>query len=178
MRIKRRRKCLHCKELFLPDPRNSSRQRYCSLPACRTVSKAASQRKWLSKPENRSYFLGPVNTKRVQQWRKRNPGYWRKRGEKQIALQDSLIRETTIHQEVTLHLRNNTLQDLLSAQPIVFLGLLAHLTGSPLQDDIATICRRLQQLGQDILSETFCPKGGQYDSQQNSCLSTQNPPDP
>ena len=53
-----RRKCRHCGRLFRPDPRNVRHQRYCSAPACRGASKAASQRRWLAKAENRNYFRG------------------------------------------------------------------------------------------------------------------------
>ena len=42
------------------------------------------------------------------------------------------------------------LQDLLNAQPIVLIGLISHLWGSALQDDIALILIRLIQLGLDI----------------------------
>lgn len=54
-----RKKCCHCKELFRPDPRNAKRQEYCRKPECRKASKVASQRRWLSKPENRDYFRSP-----------------------------------------------------------------------------------------------------------------------
>jgi len=54
-------------------------QRYCSKPACRAESKAQSQRRWQQRPENENYFRGPENRERVKDWRKRNPGYWRKK---------------------------------------------------------------------------------------------------
>ena len=44
----KRKKCCNCDELFIPDPRNTTRQRYCSKPECRKASKAASQRRWLA----------------------------------------------------------------------------------------------------------------------------------
>lgn len=171
MGIPRKRKCPHCKKLFRPDPRNGSRQKYCTLPECRKASKAASQKKWLEKPENHDYFRGPEHTERVRQWRRRHPGYWRnqqKRQKQQEPLQDPLIGETTEDQQDDSDFASHALQDLLLAQPTVFLGLLAQLGGSPLQDDIVAMGRRLQQLGQDILSQSFCPKGGRYDSQQSS----------
>ena len=62
----KRKKCRHCKSLFIADPRNRNRQKYCRLPECRKASKAASQRKWLAKPENRDYFKGPYQVQRVQ----------------------------------------------------------------------------------------------------------------
>lgn len=52
----RKRTCKHCKAFFDPAPRNIGRQHYCSQPPCRQASKAASQRRWLRKPQNRDYF--------------------------------------------------------------------------------------------------------------------------
>ena len=45
--------------------------------ACRRVSKAASQARWLGRPKNRDYFRGPENVARVQAWRAADPGYGR-----------------------------------------------------------------------------------------------------
>ena len=56
-----RRICKCCLKLFRPDPRNRHHQRYCSVPACRAASKAASQARWLAVAENQGYFRGPVN---------------------------------------------------------------------------------------------------------------------
>jgi len=44
------------------------------------------------------------------------------------------------------------LQEIITAQPAVLLGLIAHLIGTPLQDDIAPVVRRLLRLGQDIIA--------------------------
>jgi hypothetical protein len=73
-----RRKCKCCLELFRPDPRNRRHQRYCCAPRCRAASKAASQARWVAKPENQDYFRGPVHVARVRRWRSSNPGYWRR----------------------------------------------------------------------------------------------------
>lgn len=172
MRKSRKPKCAHCNQLFRPDLRNIKRQKYCSRPECRKASKAASQKKWLEKPENQDYFQGTDNTSRVQQWRNRHPGYWRKKHGQPEPLQDRLTPNSVEKQDITRQLPSHALQDLLSVQPLVFLGLLAQLGGSPLQDDIVTIGRRLQQLGQDILNQPFCCKGGQYENRQSSHLST------
>ena len=64
-----RRKCKCCLKIFRPDPRNRRHQSYCSAPTCKAASKAASQARWLAKPENQDYFRGPVNTARVKAWR-------------------------------------------------------------------------------------------------------------
>lgn len=176
MRLIRKRKCKHCQQLFYPDARNAKKQKYCSQPDCRKISKAASQRKWREKDENRDYFSGPDNVKRVRLWRRQNPGYWRKRQTSEDPLQDHSSLETTKGQDVTAQLTLNALQDLLSAQDVVFLGLLAQLSGSALQDDIVTCGRRLQQLGQDILTQPSCCKGGQHDNRQKAYLSPHDPP--
>ena len=46
----------------------------------------------------------------------------------------------------------NAQQDALRLQGPVLIGLIAHLSDSALQEDIADASRRLLQLGQDILS--------------------------
>ncbi len=176
MRLSRRRKCRHCQELFRPDPRNQAKQKYCSKSDCRKASKTASQRKWQAKPENKTYFHGPENVQRVQEWRKRNPGYWRKSAIRQEPLQDHSTGITTEKQGDNARLIENVLQDLFSGQPAVFVGLLAHLSGSSLQDDIVHTGRRLQQLGQDILTEPLTCKGGHHDSKQKPHPSTHDPP--
>jgi hypothetical protein len=60
------RKCGHCKQFFVADARQRGRQRYCAAPECRRASRAASQERWLGRPENRDYFSGPENVARVQ----------------------------------------------------------------------------------------------------------------
>jgi len=80
MSKRRRRKCLNCGVLYRPDPRNLRLQRYCSQPACRRASKAASQRRWLAKGANCDYFRGAEHVARVRVWRAEHPGYWRHAG--------------------------------------------------------------------------------------------------
>jgi hypothetical protein len=60
----RRRKCKCCRRLFVPDPRNLRHQCYCSQPLCRAASKAASQARWLARPQNQDYFRGPGHVAR------------------------------------------------------------------------------------------------------------------
>lgn len=158
----KKKKCKHCRELFVPDPRNAKRQKYCSKPDCRNASKKASQQRWLSKPENREHFRGPENVSRVQQWRKDNPGYWKK---PKNALQDPLIRQPLVNIDDTVNSAHSALQDSLITQPAVLIGLIAHFTDIALQDNIAKTFRRLQQLGQDILNSATQTKGGRYDSE-------------
>ena len=166
---RRQRKCLHCGELFHPDVRNAHHQRYCGEAACRRASKAASQRGWLSKRANRGYFRGAAHVDRVRAWRAEHPGYWRgaRRGALQAgaALQDVYAEQAIEVAEESGDLAPSVLQELFGAQPIVLIGLIANLTGSTLQEDIASSARRFQQLGQDILSGGRPIVGGVGDAQ-------------
>ena len=160
----KRKKCRHCNILFVPDPRNRDRQKYCRKPGCRTASKADSQRRWLKKPDNRDYFRGPDNVQRVQRWRKDNPGYGHRKPKIiSDALQDPLNQQ---HIEKTYNnsdFADSALQDLLIPQTSVLIGIIAQLTGYALQDDIAMAARRMQQFGNDILNPQI--EGGRHGNQ-------------
>ena len=148
MTKRRGRKCLNCWRLFRPDPRNVRHQRYCSAPACRQASKAASQARWLSKPQNRNYFQGPEHVERVRAWRAANPGYARRR---RRALQDDSWAQVVDQPGKTGSLTTATLQEDSHAQALVLTGLIASFTGAALQEDMARSARRFQQLALDIL---------------------------
>ena len=138
--------------MFRPDARNLWHQRHCPKPACRKASKATSQRRWLAKSENRDYFRGAINVARVQAWRAAHPGYWRRSGGKPAtALQEDCSAQGTETHSDSDFFAPAALQEVLAAQPTVLIGLIAHLTDSALQEDIARASRRLLQLGQDIL---------------------------
>jgi hypothetical protein len=147
-----RRKCKHCLKLFRPDPRTQHRQRYCSAPACRAASKAASQARWLAAPESQGYFRDSWHVDRVKAWRSRHPGYWRKRQSGGAALQDVRITQPTGSTSKTAKIVLPPLQELITAQPAVLIGLIAHIVGTPLQDEIAHTTERLLRLGRDILA--------------------------
>lgn len=174
-------KCRNCNKLFKPEPRNAKRQRYCCKPECRKASKAASQRRWLQKPENRNYFRGPDNVKRVREWRKANPGYQRRQSAaSQNALQDSLnAKPPENNRNITSsgETPSDALQDILAAQPFVLIGLLSNLTGLVLQDDIAMTMGRMQQLGIDIFNGSHNCKGDSHGS-KISHLSRAHPKNP
>jgi hypothetical protein len=162
----RKRKCRNCGLFFPPDAHNVKRQRFCFRPECRKASKADSQKRWLEKEQNKDYFRGPANVVRVQQWRQDHPGYWRPKPTAEAnPLQDHSAEKALEQQMFKPPLPIPALQDLLSMQPIIILGLIAHLTGSALQDDIAISTRLLQQLGTDILNGLTPNKGGSHVAQ-------------
>src|ERR1700757_2609480 len=129
-----RRKCRCCLKLFRPDARNRRHQRYCSALACRAASKAASQARWLSTPENQDYFHGPEHVARVQAWRARHPGYWRRGPGVSPAFQDLSTAQPVDSLSKTAVSAAPPLQEVLSTQPAVLIGLIAHIVGTPLQD--------------------------------------------
>ena len=148
----RRRKCRHCKQLFVPDPRNRYHQRFCSEPPCQKARKAAKQRAWAKRPANRDYWRGPKEVERIRQWRREHPGYW-KRGRKSTsaALQVVLSSEAALDPSVNPGLAEVALQVLCPLQPPWVVGLISLVTGSTLQADIVATHRRLVARGQEIL---------------------------
>jgi hypothetical protein len=150
-----KRKCLCCKGYFKPDRRNRRHQKYCTKPLCRKASKKAAQQRWLSSEKGVDYFCGPYHVGRVQRWRKNHPGYWKNTAcNRDEPLQDLLDSQGNENKGVT-NIRDDVpqsaLQDVLSMQPALFVGLIASLTGSTLQDDIARATRRFIDSGRDIL---------------------------
>jgi hypothetical protein len=161
MKSSPKRKCCHCKELYLPDHRNRRHQRFCAKPECRAVSKAQSQRQWREKPQNRNYFRGEENSARVRQWRQRHPGYWRqKTSASEEALQDLCLSQVPQAEALVDPDLSGALQDLLVVQPAVIVGLISTMTGSALQEDIAAATRALLRKGRDILG----PRSGVQNS--------------
>lgn len=152
-------KCLHCTVFFIPDARNRAKQRYCDREGCRQESKAASQRAWLSKPGNADWWKGEANVIRMQEWRRAHPGYSRRRGpRRRVALQVLLNPQPTPLQPpvppdgaVALQEASVALQDDWKQQPPIVVGLVAHLTGLALQEDIDPILRSMHSHGRAIL---------------------------
>lgn len=179
MRKTQKKKCRNCRLLFVPDYRNREKQDYCEKTPCRKASKAASQKKWLSKPENKDYFRSPDNVERVQKWREDTPEYW-KRTNSSTALQDHLavqpVENKGDNSRIDAQPPKHALQDLLMAQSPVIIGLISNLTGSALQDDIANTLLRMQQFGQEILFFHTQNQGGGHDCKKSN-FKTKNPED-
>jgi hypothetical protein len=149
----KRRKCRHCNEFFRPDYRNGQHQHYCGNAECRRASKAASQRRWLHHSGNQDYFHGPQHVRRVQEWRKEHPGYWKrqtdKSGQTQAPGAQAVNRRQSSCNVPSSPL--STLQDYCLAQEPGFIGLISMITGSTLQEDIAATVDRILNRGQSIL---------------------------
>lgn len=168
MNFKRNRQCRCCKDIFTPDYRNAKKQKYCSKPKCRAASKKAGQKKWSDK--NPNYFKHEIHVDRVRNWRQSNPGRSRRKSSCPV-LQDDCDQIADANQAVTPPLATETpvlatesfvLQDFCITQHTVLIGLISHLTGYVLQDEIDAVTRRLEQLGQDVINPN---PGGRYDQE-------------
>lgn len=152
MERRSRSRCLHCREFYIPDYRNRGRQRHCSKAECRGASKALSQRRWNARAENKNYFRGAENVRRVKEWRARHPGYWRRgKASGGDALQEDCSKQVIEPQSVAPKRPLDALQDLCLLHPAVIVGLISTMTGSALQEDIARSARYFFARGHDIL---------------------------
>jgi hypothetical protein len=86
-----------------------------------------------------------ANLIRVQEWRKKHPGYWRRRARVgQYLLRGALA--DAAHQ--------CALQNIIDTHFSLVVGLVSRLTGSALQNEIADEMRRLMLLGHGIVTQT------------------------
>jgi hypothetical protein len=170
----RKRKCKFCDELYLPDYRNRWHQRFCSKEPCSQASKTRSQQKWLLSEKGQGYFEGPDNVNRVREWRRAHPKYSKRSAtSKQKTLQDDCSSQLIVQQGDKQGLNIRALQDVCSVQPALLIGLIASLTGSTLQDEIAETSRRFIISGRDILGigPEYKPTGGRRDGRKTHSLS-------
>jgi hypothetical protein len=164
--------CLHCKELFDPNLRNRWHQKFCTKPECRAARKAESHRRWLSKPENRDHFRGADNVERVRQWRKANPGYWKRAKKSSSTLQDLVPAQAPAPQPVLSKTSPAPLQDLFAMQDPLLVGVISHLIDSPLQDHVEQTTLRLLAKGRTILDLRSGVKTNvNYEDQKTNTLS-------
>jgi hypothetical protein len=159
----------------MPDKRHFRDQKYCTKPACRHASKLASHRRWYHSEKAADHRDPQENKRRMREWRAEHPKYWRRRGKVPAgALQEMTASEHIDAQEVTPGLNGTALQDINFLQPALVVGLVAHLTGSALQDSIAETSRRFVLLGQDILGKGpgSNPKGGRRNATGKTSLAS------
>jgi hypothetical protein len=103
------RRCAHCRQRFLVNPRIGKRHRFCGAPACVRASRATAQKKWWSQQTNRDHFTGPVHVQRVRDWRKAHPHYWRKRR----AAKPVLSQQFAVPKKLSAMMRYAALQDMI-----------------------------------------------------------------
>ncbi len=161
----RKRKCSNCGELYRPDVRSKGKQKYCSSPECRKASQAESWGKWFNRPENRDYYKGSDQVERTREWRRQNPGYWRRVAKAENALPNVITVQSVDAERDASILASDALPKDILSQPALMVGLIASLTGSALPKDIAKSSRKFLDFGQDILGigPGIEPKGGRDD---------------
>jgi hypothetical protein len=142
-----RRKCLCCKKLFVPDPRNRWHQRHCAKPACQQTRTAAAVRRWRGRPENRKYWHGDHNASRARAWQNAHPGYWKRRKKRARVLQVvCAVKVVVLEQD-----NPEVLQNVWRTQSPLLLGLISKITGSVLQHDMAQITGQLIASGRALV---------------------------
>jgi hypothetical protein len=142
-----RRKCVSCKKLFVPDPRNRRHQRHCGKPACQKTRNTAAVRRWRGRAANRQYWSGPDNAARARAWQQANPEYWKRPKKRAIVLQHVCRTEAIDGQGDKLEV----LQNVWRTQPPLLLGLISKITGSVLQHDMAEITGQLIASGRALV---------------------------
>jgi hypothetical protein len=171
-------RCVACGAPFVPEARAAGRQRFCFASECRKASRRDSQRRWLEKAENRGYFSGPENVRRVQEWRKANPDYLqrkrlRKNGtsasgkpgsgqhppRKDVSRYGYVTGKDTLFAVLSEFMPQDAcpvLQDTWASQTIAIVGLVAWLRGARgrvLQETIACDLNEIMSLGHAIFRE-------------------------
>jgi hypothetical protein len=87
----------------------------------------------------------------VRRWRAEHPGYGRRGLQEASPLQERSLSQVSDSKEKPAPLGPDPLQELSRVQPLVLMGLIAHLTDATLQEDIARASLRFQQLAHDLL---------------------------
>ena len=134
MSTRTRRKCRHCGQLFRPDPRNIRHQRGAGWPKRPTATTSTAPSTWPgcvpgAPPIQAMPARALLSARRYKNTHPRN---------------------LLIYMNNQMALSAPPLQDVFRAQTLVLTGLIAHLTGAALQEDIALTSLRLQQLALDI----------------------------
>jgi hypothetical protein len=152
MRLKGQRKCVHCQQFYMPDPRTRYHQRHCAQGACRQASKAGSQSRWLARPENRDYFGDEVQRDRVREWRAGHPKYWKKQGRTgEVALKDVCNAQSAEGQRDVAWDDQGALKEEWKLQAPLVIGLISHLTGVLEKEEIVEMTGRLLAKGHALI---------------------------
>jgi len=89
----RKRKCLNCGKMFIPDPRSKGRQRYCGEKECRKASHRASSRKYYRKKRKDPAWMA-AQSQRVRNWQKENPRKAKRKKFKKSCKKNECLRDS------------------------------------------------------------------------------------
>ena len=150
----KKRKCLYCQTLFTPDRYNDYHQQFCNgSDECKKVSHRAASQKIRDKHRNDIPWKEKEN-KRVKEWQKEHPDYWKTKKNAKIISSDSLLRDFAQAQNATSF---PVLRDIVLYYSACLSGFIAH-TGDwdeklLLRDFIATVLNPLYDKGIALSSE-------------------------
>jgi len=153
------RRCKGCKQLFFPDPRTWQRQTFCGKAECQEARMRKNRREWLARPDNEHYWRDNQKSKdRVREWRKRNPGYWKRtRRTSEGTLQEEIEPKKIGRKRGRGAFGRPPLPEERRRDDILIMGIIAEITGSTLPEDIARTYRRIVAKGREILCTQKAP---------------------
>lgn len=154
-----RRRCAGCMRLFFPDPRTKQRQKFCGKAECQEARMKKNRREWLARPGNEHYWRDNQKSKyRVREWRKRNPGYWKRtRRAAESTLQEEISPKKMGRKRGKGSLERPPLREVSWRDDSVIVGIIAEITGSTLPEHIARTYRRIVAKGREILCNQKAP---------------------
>ena len=136
---------------FIPEPRAAGRQKFCHRSACREISHATSQERWLKNKKGRAYHTGPVAVSRMQDWRKEHPQYWRRASSASARVKRGLRDLPTVLGEFFRKDSGDALRDSWPPQVVALVGLIAWLRKDASQDTIAADIDQIMVAGNNLL---------------------------
>ena len=97
------------------------------------------------------YFRGDEEVRRVQEWRRAHPGYWKKQKSRSQRDQPPDSQGVSPSRDLVTYLPVISVRYKISAsrEDPAFVGLISMVTGSTLQEDIATTARQLLLRGRE-----------------------------
>lgn len=146
-RHKKTRRCAHCGQPFIVNPRVGKRHRFCTKPACAEVSHYVANKRWLRRNGGKAFHRGDEAIKRVHNWRETHPRYWKRTHQKKRGRHTAF----KITKALAAALRYVALQDTIDTRLALEIGIISRLSGSALQDTIAKEIGRLTIRGYAIL---------------------------
>ena len=166
---RRKRKCEICGEKFSPDKYNYYHQKCCSNPNCQKSSNRLGSKRYRRKKRHDSAFR-KAEAKRVQKWRKKNPGYRKKKSNSKKTQKNSennyVLRDFGRGEN---GIQNKMLRDFALFQMRCIQGLIVNLSGG-LRDDIGSLMNSYYDKGKALFPELenqFYQGEFFYDSKEN-----------
>lgn len=111
------------------------------------------RQEWLARPENAHYWRdNPKSKKRVREWRKKNPDYWKRAMRRSgSTLPEEMRAKTTGQNRASGALDERPLPEQRWREDPVIMGIIGVITGCTLPEQIAQAYRDVVAKGREIL---------------------------